>query len=396
MRCPGALLDDLVTIVGGGTPSTKRPEYFRGRIPWISPKDMKVWNIVDSQERVTKEAIENSSTKLIDPNAVLVVTRSGVLKHTLPVAINRVPVTINQDLKALICGDRVFPDYLARAVQALSHKVLQAVRGTTADNVPTDVLRSLEIPLPTLVEQKTIARTLEQIDRLRRTHRYALEATSSMAASVFLELFGNPRVNSRSWEVRRLEELGDLDRGRSQHRPRNAPELLGGPYPLIQTGDVANSNGHIQTFKQTYSELGLAQSKLWPKGTLCITIAANIAKTGILLFDACFPDSVVGFTANAETNTEFIQAWFVFVQQHLERTAPESAQKNINLEILRDLRVPVPPKNLQDEFAKTVWKVERLRAIQREALRQTEHLFGSLLDEAFGLDQGTMDSAVLR
>jgi type I restriction enzyme S subunit len=123
---------------------------------------------------------------------------------------------------------------------------------------------------------------------------------------------------------------------------------------------------------------------MWPAGTLCITIAANIAKTGILTFDACFPDSVVGFTPNAKTNTEYVQRWFSFVQQHLERTAPESAQKNINLEILRGLRVPLPPFDLQRNFAALVQRVEHLRAVQREALRQAENLFASLLHRAFG------------
>jgi len=122
---------------------------------------------------------------------------------------------------------------------------------------------------------------------------------------------------------------------------------------------------------------------MWPKGTLCITIAANIAKTGILLFDACFPDSVVGFTANAKTNAEYVQQWFSFVQQYLERIAPESAQKNINLEILRGLHVPLPPIELQQKFAKIVLRVERVRAQQREADRQAERLFQTLLHRAF-------------
>src|SRR5690606_38147340 len=100
------------------------------------------------------------------------------------------------------------------------------------------------------------------------------------------------------WEHVPLCELGNLDRGVSKHRPRNEPALLGGPYPLVQTGDVANSEGYIQNHLSTYTELGLKQSKLWPAGTLCITIAANIANTGILTYDACFPDSVVGFVPN--------------------------------------------------------------------------------------------------
>ena len=129
-----------------------------------------------------------------------------------------------------------------------------------------------------------------------------------------------------------------------KHRPRNDPRLLGGEYPLVQTGDVANASLYIMSYNSTYSELGLKQSKMWSKGTLCITIAANIAKTAILEFDACFPDSVVGFIANEKTNNIFIHYWFSFFQAILESQAPESAQKNINLKILSELKVIVPEK----------------------------------------------------
>jgi len=100
---------------------------------------------------------------------------------------------------------------------------------------------------------------------------------------------------SRSPSDEVFKDVGTLDRGVSKYRPRNAPELLGGPYPLVQTGEVSNCDGYIRSHVSTYSESGLRQSKMWPAGTLCITIAANIAKTGILTFPSCFPDSVVGF-----------------------------------------------------------------------------------------------------
>src|ERR1700732_718334 len=98
-----------------------------------------------------------------------------------------------------------------------------------------------------------------------------------------------------NWLERSLDELGDVSRGRSRHRPRDAAHLYGGPYPFIQTGDIKNASGLITTYQQTYSDAGLAQSRLWPAGTMCITIAANIAETALLSFPACFPDSVVGF-----------------------------------------------------------------------------------------------------
>jgi type I restriction enzyme S subunit len=160
--------------------------------------------------------------------------------------------------------------------------------------------------------------------------------------------------------------------------------LLGGKYPLIQTGDVANSGTYITGYMQTYSEIGLKQSKLWKKGTLCITIAANIAKTGILTFDACFPDSVVGFKQNInECNILYAHFLFGFFQQILEKSAPQSAQKNINLEILRNLTVPKPPITLQNKFSSIVEKVEAIKTKYQVSLEELENLYGSLSQRAF-------------
>jgi type I restriction enzyme S subunit len=200
----------------------------------------------------------------------------------------------------------------------------------------------------------------------------------------FVELFGNPVSNSLGLPEATLLELGEFGRGVSKHRPRNDPKLLGGEYPLIQTGDVAAANLYITEYGSTYSELGLQQSKMWNKGTLCITIAANIAKTAILEFDACFPDSVVGFIANERTNNIFIHYWFSFFQAILESQAPESAQKNINLKILSELKVIVPEKNKQDEFADFVTQVDKSKVAVQNALNETQILFDSLMQEYFG------------
>jgi type I restriction enzyme, S subunit len=240
-----------------------------------------------------------------------------------------------------------------------------------------------EILLPPLPIQKKIAVILEKADATREKRQQANLLTEQFLQSAFLEMFGDPVTNPRGWDVAKLGEIGSLERGRSKHRPRNAPFLLGGPYPLIQTGEIANSMGYITNYTQTYSELGLKQSKMWKKGTLCITIAANIGKTAILTFDACFPDSIVGFNPNGRVKTEFIQRWFTFVQKKLEDSAPMVAQKNISLEILRKQDVPVPPIDLQQEFVTLVKKVELLRAKQKESEKELENLFQSLMQRAF-------------
>ena len=130
--------------------------------------------------------------------------------------------------------------------------------------------------------------------------------------------------------------------------------------------------------------MGFKQSKLWQSGTLCITIAANIAKTAILTFDACFPDSVVGFKANDKTNNIFMHYWFSFFQAILEAQAPESAQKNINLKILSELKIIVPPIELQNQFAAFVEQTDKSKLAVQQSLDKLELLKKSLMQEYFG------------
>ena len=151
-----------------------------------------------------------------------------------------------------------------------------------------------------------------------------------------------PKLPDR-WAWESLANLGLLKRGQSKHRPRNAAHLYGGIYPFVQTGDIRKADGLLTEYTQTYSEDGLKQSKLWPKGTLCITIAANIAETAILGFEGCFPDSVVGFIPNDPFDVRYFNYFMQTAREDLERYAPATAQKNINLKILSEVAVPIPP-----------------------------------------------------
>ena len=150
-----------------------------------------------------------------------------------------------------------------------------------------------------------------------------------------------------------LDQLGEVSRGRSRHRPRAAAHLYGGPFPFIQTGDVKKASLYLTDFEQTYSEAGLAQSKLWPAGTLCITIAANIADTAILGIDACFPDSVIGFTADTEqADTRFVKYLFDGVLKIKYRSFTQgAAQDNLSQEKLLSIKFPVPELRVQQRIA---------------------------------------------
>ena len=192
-----------------------------------------------------------------------------------------------------------------------------------------------------------------------------------------------------SWQYVCLSQLGDLARGKSKHRPRNDEILFkGGSYPFVQTGDIKAANKFLTTYSTMYNEVGLKQSKLWPINTLCITIAANIAETAFLGIEACFPDSIVGFTANPMLITKEYVGYFIqSAKVKLWAFAPATAQKNINLGTLENLYVPYCH---YDEQLQIVMEIEsRLSVCDKieqtvdESLAKAENLRQSILKKAF-------------
>lgn len=186
------------------------------------------------------------------------------------------------------------------------------------------------------------------------------------------------------WEWCRFPDIGELARGKSKHRPRNDPTLyIDGKTPLVQTGDVARADREIKTFTALYNQAGVDQSKLWKAGTLCITIAANIGDTGILGFDACFPDSVVGFTPfDDRLKNEYFEYYLRTAKKNLEEFAPSTAQKNINLEVLQNILVPLPPAG---ELVRIVKKIDKLIAlcdhlkVRFTQISQNQHLIAEAM-----------------
>lgn len=261
--------------------------------------------------------------------------------------------------------------------------LLHNAKGVTMPNLNTSIIRAIPFAYPSLNEQRRIATILDNADTLRRKRKRGLDLLDGLTQSIFLEMFGDPVSNPRNFPITSFGQIGTLDRGVSKHRPRNDPVLLGGPHPLIQTGDVANSGGYIRSYTSTYSEEGLRQSKKWPAGTLCITIAANIAQTGILTFPACFPDSVVGFQHEQPAMSQFVRVWLMFLRATLERTAPAVAQKNINLQILRDMKIALPPFDMVSLFANRLSGQLRTEKQMQIGSTETQALFASLQYRAF-------------
>lgn len=257
-------------------------------------------------------------------------------------------------------------------------------------NLDGDAYKAIKMRFPALIEQQRIVAILDEafdgIAIAKANDERNLQSARALFESHLQSVFLKP---GSDWELKTLKEISTtFGRGRSRHRPRNEPKLYGGKYPFIQTGDVRNADHIITEYSQTYSEAGLAQSKLWPKGTICITIAANIAETAILNFDACFPDSVIGVVPNADkAEIGFVEYLLQSFKARLQSLGKGSAQANINMGTFESERFPFPSVAQQRNIVMTLdalsEEVQRLEAIYQQKLTALEDLKKSLLHQAF-------------
>lgn len=272
----------------------------------------------------------------------------------------------------------------------------------------------IKVKLPPLPEQERIVARIEELfselDKAVETLNTTKQQLAVYRQAVLKEAFSGGFTNHhdfnvtlkwathdeiaslpplpKEWKYVALSELGDLGRGKSKHRPRNDAVLFkDGKYPFIQTGDVKAANKYIMVCSKLYGDIGLQQSKLWPKGTLCITIAANIAETAFLGIDACFPDSIVGFTPNDLVYPQYIKYFIDSQKLRLWAFAPATAQKNINLDTLENLIVPYcaieEQKLVIEEIESRISLCNQIEKTIEQSLQQAEALRQSILKQAF-------------
>ena len=187
-----------------------------------------------------------------------------------------------------------------------------------------------------------------------------------------------------SWDYVTLDKLGSISRGKSKHRPRNDKTLFGGKYPFIQTTDVKAAGLYLTEYTETYNDKGLAQSKLWPAGTLCITIAANIADTTILGIDACFPDSVMGFIPfEGVSNVKFVKYAFDILQRDCKKISQGTAQDNLSWKKLSTIKFPAPDIEIQDKIVSILSVYDDLIENNKKQIKLLEEAAQRLYKEWF-------------
>lgn len=305
--------------------------------------------------------------------------------------------------RVITCADGYVSSHLAtiKAKETIAEDryLLYALNQVRAQDIlPTNAYPSLNlsliknilIPLPPLEEQQRIIAILDEafegLDRARENAEANLENAREFFDNTLLAMMAE--IDRDAPRLSLTTAAKDFGRGRSRHRPRNAPFLYGGPYPFIQTGDIRNASGRLTDFSQSYSEEGLSQSKLWPAGTVCITIAANIAETAVMCFEGCFPDSVIGMVPDEQvTFPEYVEYMLRFFATGLKAQGKGSAQDNINLGTFEQATFPFPAieqqRKVVSKFDELWSSSSDLISSYSQKVQNIDDLRQSLLQKAF-------------
>lgn len=243
--------------------------------------------------------------------------------------------------------------------------------GTIMASLSQEKINNFSFPLPGMETQQCIAdyldRKCSQIDAIIARQQEVIEKLKAYKLSVITEAVTkglNPDVPMKdsgvewigeipeNWDTLKLKYASSILRGKFNHRPRNDPEYYDGNYPFVQTGDVARANKYIEKYSQTLNEKGYAVSKEFPANSICMTIAANVGDVAILRFDACFPDSVVGFVPSGNIAWNYLYYALTAMKKQFVRNAIISTQLNLNIEIIKEEFIPVAPLCTQEQISK--------------------------------------------
>lgn len=354
----------------------------------ISSVDRDRFAVTDPKEILGKDA-PSRAKKHVQLNDVIFATTRPNLKNIALIREEYSSPVASTGFCVLRANEKVLPAYLFYFVTTdfVQAQIEPYVGGASYPAITDGNLKKTPIPIPSIEEQKRIVEKLDalltRIDTAIEHLKESVTLTNALYASELASVFSS---GQDKWPVRELNEVAEVARGKSKHRPRNDESLFGGEYPFIQTGDVRNAHKYITNYSATYNEKGLQQSKLWPKDTICLTIAANIGDVAILGMNACFPDSVVGITSS-ELETDYLYYFLTTLQQQLDSKANAAAQKNINLKILSEIKIPFPTLDEQNSIVRKIKEIDRL-AVKAKAeiygkITMMQQLKASILDSAF-------------
>ncbi|GAB6081108.1 restriction endonuclease subunit S [Desulfuromonas carbonis] len=383
---PTALLGEVCQIVGGGTPTRTNPEFFGGDVLWATPTDVTALEglyISQTKETVTPLGLQKSSARLLPECSVLLTSRATI-GFT---AIATKPISTNQGFANFICGDRVLPEFLAYWLPTQKDLMLREAGGTTFKEISKGALKKFRIPLPPLDEQRRIVNILKRADSIRRLRKQALETTRELIPALFVDMFGDPATNPKGWET---QPLGDVVEFRSGGTPsKQRPEFWDGLIPWVSPKDMKSDN--ICDAIDHISQKALEETTLKeiPPESVLIVVRGMILAHTVPIYSnvsmVTINQDMKAMVPKSQLVGKYLR-WALQCQHgYLLSKVSSSAHgtKKIDMDILQELCLPIPPLTQQQTFAQKASAIHSIGSQHVEHEKRTAELMQSLMSEFF-------------
>lgn len=402
---------DLCEIGGGSTPKKSNSEYWNnGEILWTTPKDFNEPRLRDTEDKITKKGAKDSTSKIYPPGTSLLVVRSGVLRHTLPIMIAERETTVNQDLKALEPDtEKINSEYLFQALDGLSEDIRGSCKktGTTVESIQTNVLEQYPLPVPPVEEQHKIASVLYNIDQAIQKAQDIVDQAQRLKKGLIQNLFSSGisehnefqetqyGVVPSDWDVKPIRQIASrIGSGGTPDTDRD--EYYGGNIAWVKTDDL--NSGLVETTKTKITEQGLDESaaKLFPEGTVVFAMYGGaLGQNGRLDMEAAMNQACCGIvTDETKMDPYFLHQQLIHRKQQLTALSAGTHQQNISQSMIEKFEVFVPPIEEQAEMIEVIRDIDTVIETNQAEKEQLERFKKGLTQNLLSGNVRTTDTNI--
>ena len=380
-------LGNVCTVVSGTTPKSNHLEYWDGNINWVTPAELKDDSdiIFESQRKITEKAVADTSMKSFPAGTVLLSSRAPIGK----VAIAGVEMYCNQGFKNLICSEAIYNRYLYHYLKSKTDYLNSLGRGATFKEISKNIVESIEIPLPSLEEQRKIAAVLDKVSGLIAKRRQQLDKLDELVKSRFIEMFGDPVQNPFEWPTRPLLEMGYCKNGMNFHTGDHGIEMH-----CLGVGDfkdysIIDGTNHLPIV--SLNEVPPEESMLQDGDIVFVRSNGNKALVGrcLVVYPRNTPTIYSGFCIRYRLTSKEVNRIYLLrvlkTDSMRERMMGRGANiQNLNQQIIATLDIPMPPLELQEQFATFVEQIDKLKCAIQKNFEKLKTLKNALMQEYFG------------
>lgn len=388
MSWPLVKIGDVCSLMTGGTPKTTISEYYEdGTVPWIVSGDIHKGEIFDCDKKITELAVENSNARYLPKDSVLIAL-NGQGKTRGTVALLRASnATCNQSIVSINPNDQseLLSDYLFYFLKSQYRQIRNITGDKDRAGLNMPLIRSIEIPLPPLDEQKRIAAILDKADAIRRKRQQAIRLADDFLRSVFLDMFGDPVTNPKGWEVKKFSDLGNWASGGTPSR--SVSGYFEGEINWFSARELNHRYLNESVEKITDAALSKSAAKIFPAGSMLVGMYDTAAfKISILNVASASNQACANIIPNEKIDIEWFFSFIEFSKETYLRQRRGVRQQNLNLGMIKDFDLPLPPKTEQEKFVKLAHKTMQMKERNYSSLSNSLDSFNSLSQKAFAGD----------